>query len=323
MSEPLSQVEQRLLQELLSFHAARLENRPSAKHVGESQAWTGFEQPRRRSHWVQNLVVFAALLAVSVFAILRIAGVGSGPALAATPPPLHYMAPGPGAPSGRAIILRLAKTAARQPLPPTASGGSYAYVKTVGWYLDSAIGGGTVTSQVVPQVSQSWLRPNGSGRQVNVTGGRVDDFTVRSGPSLFVLSTNPTVLARQLAVGHPASNGPAEKLVAFTDTARQQPIPPPAEAAILRLLARIPGLINSGTVIDRAGRPGIAISLDSAYSGAPTRYTLIFDPHTGKLLGEDDTVIRTAPALHLRPGSVISYFMITKTGYVSNTTSTP
>lgn len=323
MSEPLSQVEQRLLQELLSFHAARLENRPSPKHVGESQAWTGFEQPRRRSHRIQNLVVFAALLAVSVLVIVRSAGLGSAPAVAATPRPLHYMAPGPGAPSGRATILQLAKAAAHHPAPPTASGGAYAYVKTVGWYLDSAIGGGTITSRVVPQLSQSWLRPNGSGRVVHVTDGRVDDFEVRSGPPLFVLSSNPTVLARQLAVGHPASNGPAEKFVAFTDTARQQPIPPPAEAAILRLLARIPGLINNGTVIDRAGRRGIAISLDSAYSGAPTRYTLIFNPYTGQLLGEDDTVIRTAPALHLRPGSVISYFMITKTGYVSNTTSTP
>lgn len=322
MSEPLSQVEQRLLQELLSFHAARLENRPSPKHVGEKQAWTGFQQPRRRSHRVQKLVVFAALLAVSVLLIVRGAGLGSGPARAATPAPLHYMAPGPGAPTGRAILLQLAKAAARQPAPPTASGGSYAYVKTVGWYLDSAIGGGTVTSWVARQVGQSWLKPNGSGRVVLVTNGRVDDFKVRSGgPPHFVLSTNPTVLARQLAVGHPASNGPAEKFVAFTDTARQQPIPPPAEAAILRLLARIPGLINSGTVIDRAGRPGIAISLDAAYDRA--RYTLIFDPHTAQLLGEDDTVIRSDPALHLRPGTVDSYFMITKTGYVSNTTSTP
>ena len=54
-----------------------------------------------------------------------------------------------------------------------------------------------------------------------------------------------------------------------------------------------PGLINHGSVIDRAERPGGAISLDSAYTSTRplTRYTWIFDRHTGKLLGDEETLI--------------------------------
>jgi hypothetical protein len=64
--------------------------------------------------------------------------------------------------------------------------------------------------------------------------------------------------------------------MALTDLARQQPIPAHVESAILRLLAHTPGLINHGSVIDRAGRPGVlraasALRLKNVRSAVPLR----------------------------------------------------
>jgi hypothetical protein len=89
------------------------------------------------------------------------------------------------------------------------------------------------------------------------------------------------------------------------------------------VLARSPGLIDSGEVTDRAGRPGVAVSLDSAYSGAPTRYTLIFNPDTGILLGEEETLLGNPGKLNVRPRSVIAYTAFLASDYVASPTARP
>jgi len=333
MTPPLSQVERRLLDELLAFHAAVRAGTPlpagtpvraGASPYRDAVSAPRFRQPRRRSHIAQNAVVLVALACVALLLIVRATGFGSGSALAATPRPLHYISPGPGAPSGQEVLRRLAAAAAHQPARPPSRRATYAYVKTAGWYLDLSVGSGVVKSSVFPQTTQSWLRPDGSGRIVTVTGGaqaNVDSFTVHRDPRLFDLSTDPHILARQLAVGHPLSDGPQEQLVAFTDTASQQPIRPAVEATILRLLAKIPGLINSGMVRDRAGRIGVAVSLDSA--SFRDRYTLILDPRTGRLLGFEQTLRGSPGRIPVRRGAVLAYTTIYSSGYVTNTTNTP
>ncbi|MGH2856273.1 MAG: CU044_5270 family protein [Solirubrobacteraceae bacterium] len=320
MSGSLTGVEQRLLGELLRFHAAR-----SRGEVIELRSATAqrprFRQPLRRSYAIQNLVVIGALAAVAVLLLVRATGLGTGPALAATPRPLHYNAPPPGAPTGRGVLLNLARAAARQAAPAPSPGRRYAYVKTVGWYL--TLGQGAGAGHVFPQARRSWLKADGSGRMVTTTGThtQISRLTVGSEPRLLDLSTNPRVLADELAVGHPRSDGPQEQLVAFTDTASQQPISPPAEAAILRLLARTPDLVNRGSVTDRAGRRGVAVSFDATRLG--NRYTLILDPRTGGLLGFEQTLIGSAARRHVRPGAVLAYTTIINAGYVDSTTSTP
>jgi hypothetical protein len=131
------------------------------------------------------------------------------------------------------------------------------------------------------------------------------------------------VVAHQLDIGHPRSIGPVERFVSLTDRALIQPIPPKAQAAILLVLGRSPGLIDSGEVTDRAGRAGIAVSLDSAYSGLPTRYTLIFDPHNGGLLGEEETLLGNPGKLNVRPRSVIAYTAYLASAYVTSPTARP
>jgi hypothetical protein len=320
MSETLTPVEQRLLDELLQFHAARSRGETVSNVPGAEVP--RFRQPLRRSHAAQNLLVFTAAIALGVLLLARLIGATAGPALAATPPPLHYTPAGANASSGRALLLLLAATAARQP-PTRPASGRYAYVKTMGWYV--TLGQGPGAGQVFPQTSQSWLRPNGSGRVINVTGAgshrTVDELHVRSGPRLFQLATTTAGVARQLNVGHPVSDGPQERLVAFSDTASQQPIAPAAEAAILRLIARNPHLVNRGTVTDRAGRPGVAVSL--AAPGLGTEYTLILSPHTGQLLGVEQTALRATANGQIRRGDVLAYTTIINAGYVANTSSLP
>lgn len=319
MTDALTGVERRLLDELLEYHATR--SRSELTLPASNVDMSRFRQSLRRSHRAQNLVVCAVIVAIGVLLVVRVIGAATGPALADTPPPLHYTPAGPGAPSARALLLRLAATAATQPAPKLINAGEYAYVKTVGWYLTLGQGAGSV----FPQTTQSWLRPNGSGRVVNTTGSgaarRVNDMRVGSGPRLFKPSTNLAVLARQLAVGHPRSDGPQERLVAFTDTASQQPITSAAEAAILRLIARTPNLVNLGTVTDRAGRPGVAVSLRAPQLG--NAYTLIFSPRTGQLLGFEQTAIGNTQHRHVRPGAVVAYTTIINAGYTTSTTQTP
>jgi hypothetical protein len=325
MNEPLTRVEQRLLDELLTFHAAHQPQAASSQPLAADLP--RFGQPLRRSHLIQNLVVLGMILIVGGVLLVRAAGLGGGSAAAAIKP-LHYTPPGPGAPSGSQLLRALADIAAHQPAAPTPTPhGRYAYVKTSGWYT---IGGqGPGVGSTFPQSTQSWTLPDGAGRSLTVTGTgshrRVDDLHVRKGPPVFDLSTNPRLLTHQLAVGHPRSGVPAEQLVDFEDLDHRQPIPPAADAAILKLLAQIPHLTNHGTVTDRAGRHGIAVSLDTSEFGGGIRETLVFDPHTGQLLSYEETLIRQPKGSpdQFPIGAVLSYTDILRAGYVNNATSTP
>ena len=75
-------------------------------------------------------------------------------------------------------------------------------------------------------------------------------------------------------------------------------------------------------MIDRAGRPGVAITLDSSYSGLLTRYTWIFDPRTGALLGNEEMLIDPGK-LHVRSRSIIAYTTFLTSGWSSSASSPP
>lgn len=319
--ESLSKVEQRLLDELLAFRAA-LPADPPPK-VGRLTR-VGLAR-KRHGRQIQNAAVAVALLApASVIVGHELSG--STVSLAATPKPLAYHATAHNALSGRQELLKLAGAAARQPASPITHP-RYAYTKTMGWYLSTRVDGQATTSVVIPSTNESWVAPNGRTHVHRVTnradGSRsVDDFTVGKGdPVPQQLSTDAAVLARQLAVRHSLGIGPVERFMALRDFALLQPIPPGAESAILRLLARTPALINRGSVIDRAGRRGVAVTLDSSYNGS--RYTWIFDPHTGALLGDEEMDIGDPGLLHVRRGSVISYTSYLSSGWTSSASSRP
>ncbi|HEY5428985.1 MAG TPA: CU044_5270 family protein [Solirubrobacteraceae bacterium] len=277
-------------------------------------------------------VVWAAIAVTFVLLVVRTVDSGS-PALAATPSPLAYHLP-EKAPTGRELLLQLAAVAAHEPVR-TRPDEAYAYVRTAGWYLDTQARGNQANSKVVASVRESWIAANGfdrwitrrvpgNGSHVSVTAiGPQTGQDAGAGPRRLRLSTIPAVIAHQLDIGHPRTIGPVERFVSLTDLALNQPISPRAQSAILRVLAGSPGLIDSGKVTDRAGRPGVAVSLDSAYSGLPTRYTLIFNPDTSSLLGEEQTLLGNPGKLHVPPKSVIAYTAFLASDYVASPTARP
>jgi hypothetical protein len=268
-----------------------------------------------------TVVAVAGLTAALI--VSPLAGRGH-PAYAATPPLLQYMA-GSNAPSASVALRQLAAQAQRQPSPTS---GHYHYLDLQEWSLWSQISHGEGDSRVVPSQRRAWIADDGSGRTESLVDGRQQSRTLEPGESrrLFdvgSLSRDPATLAGQLAVGHPTGYGVAEMLVAVTDLWREQALPPELQAAVLRLLADQPGLVNRGRVFDRAGRPGIAISVDSDYSGLPTRYTIIFDDSTGMLRDYEETLTTTAGKLNVPIPSVISYTIWRGFGDVNHVGDSP
>jgi len=285
---------------------------PAEVPIAVRAAPTGREPARRLR---RRLVLVAAATAAVTAGGLAYATVDLGlahpsaTAYGATPPPLTYR-PVEGDAAG--VLERLAARVGR--LPDTTGDGRYAFVETRGWNLWTEVGNGQVTSVVVPGTTKSWTAADGSGRAVSrwVEPGhppQYTDETLPPGPLMWPLrslSADDATLARQLAEGHPAENGPYERLIAVDDAYGQMPLPPGVRAAVLRYLARTPGLALAGRVTDRAGREAIAVAVDDT-SGLPTRHTLLIDPADGRLLGREEMLTTSAGKLNVPIPSVIGY----------------
>lgn len=112
-------------------------------------------------------------------------------------------------------------------------------------------------------------------------------------------SPDPTVLAAQLDTISPRASGPQSVVRAIADIYRDTAPTLQVRAALLHVLARTPGLVMRGQLTDRAGRTGIAVSVDS-----DTRDLLIFDPHTGVLLAYEALQLTKPPGSMLPAGAV-------------------
>lgn len=301
--------------------------RPAARARRRRPVPAEVHQPARPGGWrpPRRLVLAAGVLAAST-AVATVGAVGldvvtlpwndtrpAAGAYAATPPPLDYAPVTGTAPEVLAVIA--ARTAA---LPDDVGTGRYARIETQEWSLFTRVGGDdhTVTSTVMPQRITRWLAADGSGRSVvrydqpgipwTTTERRTYEPGERSA-AWPTLSPDDVTIAKQLALGHPASNGPAERLVAVDDLLRDQPMRPAVRAAVLRYLADTPTLELAGTTTDRLGRPGVAFSLESDHVGLPTRHTVVVDPGSGRVLSSEEMLTTTAGALDVPVPSVIGY----------------
>jgi hypothetical protein len=273
---------------------------------------------------IQNWLVGVALLA-EVVALAGHPLFGWGTVnYTATPPPLDYAAP--VAPSGAEVLLVLAGEAARRPASKTTPGERYAYVRRQSWSVSSSAAR-RPAALVRATVTESWLRADGTGRVLTVTGTGAGsnrrDLRLRTGRPLPELTGVAAVLASRLGLGYPAPGPSAGQFAEVADVAGRQPASGPVQATLLRLLSRLPDLINSGTVVDRAGRPGVAVSLNSSYLRAPARFTLIFNGATGQLEEEDVTLAGSPGSLDVRPGSVLAYTTFLASGWVAGANAVP
>ncbi len=275
--------------------------------------------PRRVRARVAVAVGVTTALAAGAFAVGSTRH-GGPPAYAATPDRLLIVsgvdALGfPASADAATLLSSVAAKAAR--LPDDTGTGRYARIETDAWALWTRVTRKTVTSDVVPQTTTRWTARDGSGRLAvrrdgpGTAHGDTDSTVAPGGQSLMwplgSLSADDQELARQLDQAHPAANGPAERLVAVADAVAEQPLPPAVRAAVLRYLARTPGLAVDGVVRDRAGREGIAVHVDTTMTGLPERRTLIVDPVDGRILGAETLLTRTAGKLNVPSTSVISY----------------
>jgi hypothetical protein len=282
-------------------------------------------RPRR----LLNTVIAVALLAELVALIGHpLFGWGPGkPTYAATPAALDYHQPLP--PSGSAVLIRLADVAAQRSAVVPVPHGAYAYVRRQTWQLAPRRPGHSDRAPVIPAVIESWRRYlGGAGRAVTVvrnprSGVVTTRTTSPSGGALPALSTSPVALVHRLETAAPPGSGPATGFFGLATMAAVEPIPPASEAAILRLLAHSPGVLNAGAVIDRAGRPGVAVSIDSNGPGQLVRSTLVFAPSTGALLEADETLIGDPQRSDLRQGAVLAYTTFLAAGRVDSPTARP
>jgi hypothetical protein len=267
---------------------------------------------RRR---ILRLAVAPTLVAVAgagIFVGLDATSGRQGNAYAATPAPLTYDKPAGDTRSAHEVLLDLARVSEAQPAPGP---GVYRYSKTAGWSLFTRVDGQQVTSKVMVSTGERWSKiTDDSGQNRMTTGGKTTITTVKPHErsqmfDVSKLSTDVHELARQLAVGHPTSIGAAERIVAVTDLWGEEVPPPKLRGAVLRVLANEKGFVFQGEVVDRAGRRGLAVGVDSAYSGLPTRYSLIFDPLTGRLLASEQMLTTRAGKLNVKIPSVIGYSM--------------
>ena len=97
------------------------------------------------------------------------------------------------------------------------------------------------------------------------------------------------MLAGQLDRVQPAEVGVQARLRSLGDVAREYALPCPVRAAALLVLAQSP-VIWRGEATDKAGRTGVAISIDS--TDGVSRETLILNPATGVLLTHEEIILR-------------------------------
>lgn len=266
----------------------------------------------------------AAVLVVAAVVAYQVVPVPQ-PAYAATPPPLRYARVDGGGPAATALTTIAAKASAAPAAPQP---GTHEHLVTLSWDLWTEIDGERVRNAVVVTRTESWRGADNSGRVVvsyqepqfpagsdrwsrlrGVPDGGTHrtDYAPGRFPAMWPAQPPADHLDTWLAIGHPAANGPAETLVAVTDLARERVLTPATRAAVLRVVAGLPGLTYEGRVTDRAGRQGEGFSLVSDHSGLPTRYTLIVAPETGVLLGYESMLTTTAGKLDVRVPAVIGY----------------
>ncbi len=202
---------------------------------------------------------------------------------AATPPPLAFVSHQETRPPNIALA-EIADRAAASGVP-AGEPGQTEYLKMRNWYLHSQVSEGT-ESEVIPEVTEVSRRHAPSARPP------ADAETLKG----WLYRENP-----------PDRVGPIKTYLAVTDLLRDRVLLPRERAAVLRIISGLPELRYEGETHDRAGRPGQAYSLDSDYSGLPTRYTLIVDPTNGVILANEQMLTTRAGELQVSIPSVIGY----------------
>lgn len=247
-----------------------------------------------------------ALRAAAALGFAAIMVVASAPWLSRTPTT-----------AAAALFSELAVVAAAQPPAPRVPPGSYAYTRSETMQLFQAPSIGVTA--LVPRTREIWVSADGSGRLRDKRAGDPVFFSesgranwiAAGSPRLSIdidedygpgglhfedLGALPTDTAAMTALVRERASKTErplewEMFVVVGDLLRETGAAPEVRAALYQVAAGISGVELIGNVRDRAGRQGIAVAKTIHHFGGTQRHTLIFDPTTSTLLGEE--MVRT------------------------------
>lgn len=302
--------------------------------------------PVRGRSWRGLRIATVAAAAASVVLVTIFTPWSEPSATANTPPILDYqfakatnIAYAPGQPA-RQDLLGLAKVA-RASSPPPHSGGSVQYVQTDSWFSSREDTKKSSTSKLIPTTIQAWLSPDGSQTSIESSGTplRADGRglapsapgTTATRDQVFPpgsadpsrvsdLGTIAKDVRRKLlrsAACDPNATPTARAQCLYqeiTGLFRQYVVGPKVASLFWTVLANEPGFRTLGSVTDRAGRPGVGISVIS--SEAPEfRLVLIISRSTGQLLGTEEILIKSNANLGLKAPAINAFTAILKSEY--------
>jgi hypothetical protein len=223
----------------------------------------------------------------------------------------------------RSVLERAAAATARsRDLDPRA----IRYRRVMAGYLRIA-GGSRPASVLVPETVETWWSPDGAAeirhegaapiwpseldrRAWTASGAPAPDATrtdhvKNADVDARRYPADPGTLARQLRREVPDSDRTARTLARLRDI-RDAGASPALRAATFAVAARLPGIAGFGHVTDQLGRSGVAVGIDSAYSGKLTRYEMIFSS-AGELLEYQEVLLEPATFTRARPPVQIAF----------------
>jgi hypothetical protein len=228
--------------------------------------------------------------------------------------------------SAAQVLHHVASVAASRTV---AGSGDVAYTKEEEFLLDVHEKDGW--SVILPATVETWVAPDGSGRQREVPGtptfpsaadkaaweasgspelGHNGVFDRAFDPGFFPrpdLSSYPTdVEALKARIQREAAQvgGVPLNVEMFTkvgDLLRSPDASPALRSALYQVAAGIPGVELVGGVTDQVGRKGTEVAIVSDYAGYLARYSLIFDPSTSALLEHRETYLEPRPGVLASP----------------------
>lgn len=306
---------------------------------------TGFMwRAARSSRWA-----LPAAVGTSVAAVAALSAVGGGmltsggsvdeppamvPASAPAGPPSPLALPAVGdPPAARPHLAALAKVTRRAPAGPGA--GAYTYVHVQTWAAGQSRGARPIATD-----ERLWWAADRSGRLEASALSQPPPVPVPAAPGQSTSDTSITtyepgkvpvvvdapsaqapLLAFQLADRHPLKEGPRGVLRAVADLYRSHHLDPAQRAAALQVLADTDGVDYRGTVVDRSGRSGVAVSVDS--DGGATRDVAVFDPGAGRLLSYERVALVGAATSPSRSPALVAYVLYLSSGRTEAAGATP
>lgn len=318
--------------------------------------------PTHSRRWRIAAIAVAAAAAAAITVPLLVLNGNGGPGSAKSyihPLPRISTSERGGRQLASLVLLRAARTAAKQPATTGLAPGQFFYTKSEGWQeAQEGRPTGRLPTYFQPFTREMWISANGSGRthevdehvlfptaadaayfthalrnQPNILNAHTSDTTFKPGDSRYInLNNAPTDPAqlKKLIENRTLEGAPPGDAFTFqiiSDLLRYSYAPPAVRSALYTIASQLPGVQLIGPTHDQLGRPGTGIAYYQA--GPPPDglnkraiYEMIFDPQTSALLADQTVVLHRTNSTPFPPGSVTSSAAYLTSGIVDSTTAT-